>query len=493
MGKNSKKRYNKNNKAGKKGQQRQQQQQRTTPPTRRSTRLTPNQNNNDSAADTNNNILSTTNPSSTTTSSTTQIVSSKKSSPRKNGVHPTTGHRIRNCICTQSDKCRELMWRLADIDDETMFPYIKLPGHPQAGDKTPTGQHKIEFCSNVYKHLYSEVTSTILRGLPKEQHVALIHFKPAIRDYLESDQSKKQFQWRVPIAIGYGNGLDSSDLCGTEDINGEEGKTCFASPNQSFEDAETEIEEKERIYNEKQLAAGNPTMKRPSADIQSKRKPPNQRRLEKLTCDAENNPRAAAFLIQQLEEKLDAMTLQSKERDKNDLLKEKKHEKEMAEQREEFLQRMIMDGGLSRKSLASDAYHESNPNLSRHLFSRPWGEHKARGMACFGGFVPDFDCNVSGEGEITQFEKYCMACMTAWHGDKQETLAAIYGRSQPAISRYLKEWMPLLDIAGGDMSELDLEMNHNWVSMDEAKNNGRLYMDNGQLKRNGEVVEDEDM
>ena len=70
------------------------------------------------------------------------------------------------------------------------------------------------------------------------------------------NQSRKQFKWRVPADVGFANGF-TSDLCTTKDINGEVGKTCFASPNQGLN--KREIQEKERLYNE-QKAAANPSM-----------------------------------------------------------------------------------------------------------------------------------------------------------------------------------------------------------------------------------------
>ena len=329
--------------------------------------------------------------------------------------------------------------------------------------------------------------------MPADRKVALIHFTPAIRPYLESNQSKKQFKWRVPIEIAYKNGLDSSDLCGTADINGEEGKTCFTSPTQSLKDAKREIREKERLYNEQQAAANTSTTQEDNDNSMSPvRKNPAARELDRLAREAAANPRAFALKYQQLIDNNLSLKEENKELQKEAVKKDSKHTKELESQREALLDQMVMEGGLSRRSLISDKYHDAKPWLSKYLFGRPWKEHKARGMACF-GYLPEFNCNVSGEGNITVFEKYCMASMQAWRGDKQHTFAAIYDRDRSSISRYIKEFMPLLGMAGAYMSELDLEMDGNILmegieGIELCKKENLLYIDeDGELKKNGIV------
>ena len=44
----------------------------------------------------------------------------------------------------------------------------------------------------------------------------------------------------------------------------------------------------------------------------------------------------------------------------------------------------------------------------------------------------------------------------------------------------MKVWMPLLGEAGADCSELDLEMNHNWINVDTLKENSLPYMHEGE-------------
>ena len=45
----------------------------------------------------------------------------------------------------------------------------------------------------------------------------------------------------------------------------------------------------------------------------------------------------------------------------------------------------------------------------------------------------------------------------------------------------MTEWMPLLGEAGSDLSELDLNMNHNYFDIEFCKEDGMAYIENGVL------------
>ena len=72
-----------------------------------------------------------------------------------------------------------------------------------------------------------------------------------------------------------------------------------------------------------------------------------------------------------------------------------------------------------------------------------------------------------------------MCCMIAWQGFLNPTVAALYGRTPSTISKYRKEWMPLLGHAGANLSELDMEMDHNFLPLEFCKENGIAYIEDG--------------
>ena len=78
--------------------------------------------------------------------------------------------------------------------------------------------------------------------------------------------------------------------------------------------------------------------------------------------------------------------------------------------------------------------------------------------------------------KITKFEKYCMVCMIARRAYAQDTIAAIYDRDRSSISRYMSVWLSKLGEAGHDLSELDMEMNFNHMTIKDAQATGTPYM-----------------
>ena len=100
--------------------------------------------------------------------------------------------------------------------------------------------------------------------------------------------------------------------------------------------------------------------------------------------------------------------------------------------------------------------------------------------------------------KITKFEKYCMVCMIARRAYAQDTIAAIYDRDRSSISRYMSVWLSKLGEglsklgeAGHDLSELDMEMNFNHMTIEDAQATGTPYMKDSEacMMRDGEEVE----
>jgi hypothetical protein len=380
------------------------------------------------------------------------------------------------------------MWRYADIDEKSMFPYLCLPAYPKKTD-SPTAKHIMQFRENVCHHLYGYGESTALKtGMNRLDRVALHHFPPAFRPYIvnnsDSDSVKKQFRWRVPLEVGSHHGLTKRDLCATKDADGELGKTYMCSPIVRLADSYRELEAAEHKYNVNVAAVDPSSTITVSSVPKSSRKSPEEKEREKqldaLIEEAQTNPRALALrLLEQSEHNQmlrDALDHTKKEATE----KEDKLRKEMDNIRDAVTRELVKHGGLNRRALLMEEYHASKPSVSRHLFGLPWKEHVARGIAMFGDIVDGFDPYVTGdEPHITPFEKYCICCMIGWRGFEQETVGLIYNRNRSSISRYESEWMPLLGEAGADMSELDLGLDHNYYSKEYCIENGLPYMEGG--------------
>ena len=81
--------------------------------------------------------------------------------------------------------------------------------------------------------------------------------------------------------------------------------------------------------------------------------------------------------------------------------------------------------------------------------------------------------------------------MIARRAYAQDTIAAIYDRDRSSISRYMSVWLSKLGEAGHDLSELDMEMNFNHMTIEDAQATGTPYMkdSNAYMMRDGKEVE----
>ena len=81
--------------------------------------------------------------------------------------------------------------------------------------------------------------------------------------------------------------------------------------------------------------------------------------------------------------------------------------------------------------------------------------------------------------------------MIARRAYAQDTIAAIYDRDRSSISRYMSVWLSKLGEAGHNLSELDMEMNFNHMTIKDAQATGTPYMKDSEacMMRDGEEVE----
>ena len=373
-----------------------------------------------------------------------------------------------------------MMWRLAELDAKDFFPYFLLPRLPKENN-TDTRKHTTSFRNNVFHHIFGSAGREAIKEYnvhtTGNQFVAPIHFKPGIRRYIFSEQESKKgklHKWRVPHEIGIECGLTELDKCKGKNTD----NSFFPSPNNAdWNDIEKEVADLEAEARLRTSASGatESIASRPSGARASE----FERELKKVTNKITHQSVEQTAIeimdnrerIEELEGKVEALSAE--------MTKQKEeHEKEMQELHDKMMKQM-MRLGMNRYSLLNDDYYKENPWLSVHLYGKTWGEHIAIGRALF--HVKPVMI-VSFKDRITEFEKYSIATMVARRGYAQETIAAMYNKDRSRISRYLKKWSPMLGRAGQNMSELDMEMNLNHMSIEDCIAANLPYMENGVAK-----------
>ena len=107
---------------------------------------------------------------------------------RRSGIHPVTKLHVRSCACSKSAECRAIMWRWAELNEMSMFPYLRLPAYPKK-ETSVTAWHLIQFREVVSHHLYGDGSDEDLvkgkvTGKTHQDWVAMHHFPPEFRPYV---------------------------------------------------------------------------------------------------------------------------------------------------------------------------------------------------------------------------------------------------------------------------------------------------------------------
>jgi len=438
------------------------------------------------------------------------LIPSSSPTKREGGIHPITRVFIRHCICDKP-LCRALMWILADINALEYFPYLRLPNEPKPKDGktlTPTMQHAKACRKNHFHHLYGygEEGSAKKRDRDGENDlwVALIHYPKLIRDCILSmpDDLEREMKFRVSLAVAQQCGLCKRvDKCPTLGENGE--TTYFTAP------LRRDISKGSEVWNEIAVLVRehnnkcNTTTTTTAAAILpgEPRATPDERKMEQLTRLVNTmSPEEIAKLLFDKDKKIGALEQQVSE-EKRDSEKKINAKIKQLENANDLLLKELATSGMSRKSLCNDDFYKSRPDLALHLYgARSWEQHKQIADALFGtddDVITDlkekgWDVNVTGEGNITPFEKFNICVMIAKQGFKEETVAAYYGKDRSAINRYKDEWMDKLEKTGANFSELDLGMDQNIFGIEECKRLGVPYMQEGWSEGLLEYLSDDD-
>ena len=452
----------------------------------------------------------------------------KKESIFRKGIHPDTKLKVRHCACGKSH-CRESMWEYAAIGNEEDFFYVSIPTERKIPKRNKEGAFHVNKIRNVVaRHLFKRPGGQMPDDIDSDARIASRHFPKSHRPFILKS-SNDLGKWHIPLDLGAS--LDPSDLCADR-------KNYFACPMLSDAEMTADLESAKRDHALKQsspvgaakvasfISEGSvrevgskmvsfaiskaPSLKVPAtvaaekntsastlamsgissepvsassslhsggsfASAPASRKDPADRRREQLLAMMMEDPMKAVQMMEALEQENLQLRVENKKKDKKIDTQKAEFEQRITQMKDDFNLR-IRTTGLTRYSVVSDEFYAKYSDMSKFLFGRPWGEHKAFVEAAFFD-VKGLDVNVTGEGDITPFEKICICMMISTRAYCHQTVARIYSRSLPSITNYTNEMMNKLGDEGADLSHLSLELNHSFLPEETCKKEKLLFMD----------------
>jgi hypothetical protein len=108
-----------------------------------------------------------------------------------------------------------------------------------------------------------------------------------------------------------------------------------------------------------------------------------------------------------------------------------------------------------------------NPQAASFLFGIPnsWNETK---IFLTDRLFPDMEPCGSSTGPPTDFEQVLITLMRMRCGYEYKTLAYIIGKSEKRIQVILDKWLPIMGCMGRYLSILDIGMNFDYISKEDA-------------------------
>ena len=391
----------------------------------------------------------------------------------------------RKCIC-ENPLCLEI-WKFwcQPADSSTTEPrdrkrtgYLRLPLFCFDPGNNLEKHYKNKKRCVFFQHLFPRgaVPSASERAESRSgskntwEYVALHHFPP---DYLNEDGSGLSCEI-LDSGDAESLALSNSDIV---DVEGHEwfGKYLLA-PCYDFTNLQRDFELAGGCLScsQKENSGANvvaSSVKTSRKVVLKPRNDPKQRTTTAIANDMRKRPDYWAIEYQKLDDMLVNANLIIKDLKKEqvDLLaKMETLRAAIAEsQRIENELRQQNQDGITRRNLISDAWHRRNGEAAKHFFGGPfktWSQFKC---AVTEGIFPDMEVD-GGTGPVTEFEKVMMACMRANRAYEFETIGLMFGVDRRRVGTWVNEYAPKLAKFGLNMSILDLKLDHDYMSKEDA-------------------------
>lgn len=423
--------------------------------------------------------------------STTNAISS--SGTKNVNCHIINGQRLRTCICGISNCCT-IMRKWAEFGSFHGYKagYLSLPYGTEVG--TALGLFTNGFLQRAIVHAMHR-SPLMAKNLAEERFsshkdrkfVAYKHFNPILFPVLDTwlGHVSLSDKYRIPTSIAQSGTIFLSDA---DKCVGMHSTDYYCIPN--FFEIEKDLDHTIGKQGRRPLASRasvtplSPTLTSSTsanvvtpppdnAVIPVSRLDPEERRMIQAIRRAEANPVGMAAEVMFLRSQLDTLKAEltkTRERETVDQANLKRLQKKLEEAL--VYQKLLVpdNSGMTRRTLLCDDWHEAHPYASPFLTGHNWKSYKVLIDACF-----QVSILTPIPEHISAFEKITMCIMWIRCGYEVIPIALIYGRSDSSVSNYLQEWMPQVGFIGQCLSELYLDLTHNYLSREDCEQFGIKY------------------
>ena len=376
----------------------------------------------------------------------------------------------RRCVCGDA-KCAKLTADLERLANDR-GGYETLPVEPKKPlavseayvRKTGLRRGILRHLGIAAKHFCGSGTED-QGGSTKQHFVSRIHWHPLLTALCPDSAVTK-----LTVTREYGQAVDFTEADLLYTISPEKGY--LPLPNRTIKDAEDELYEL-RHEASRRVSGAAATPSPPSSSSSSRRIPVAERVSQKVEEDLVAQMAAMLRENSILETRLKKSEEERIAAVKSLAAADKKSALELAaakqQAKEDLRAWQVVNGGISRINLTSDAWHAANPQAASHLFGfGSWQETKVY-VRCFWPNLklPDTS-TLTDDVDILPVEKCLITKMRFQKRFQEETLARMFGRERTTINGYIQIWAPKWGKVGLDLSILDINEAYLTAEMPQA-------------------------
>jgi hypothetical protein len=380
----------------------------------------------------------------------------------------------RTCICGREDCLDKVRrWHAVSQHDKQHACFVGYQYLPPTETKRDTERTKI---NKEHRRMCFEHIGVKDLDSRQKSYIANHHFR---RELLQHDANRKaNDKWVIEKIIPKSKHPFLKVIGKKELYNngGDASKYAFCVPSYNWNEMLSDLSREESV----KVRATNPvplvssvTPSAVSASGKRSRPTPKEQNRVQLERKMRTMPEQLAIEHQQMQEQLESLRLENMNlKEENKQLKVELSRKEVALQVALKHNELLQQSGLSRSNIISSEWHKNNKYASRYLFGlgQNWDEYTEYILAFFHDFgVREVE---GGSGPFTNFEKVMMVSMKVKRNFEDTTIGMIFGCTKQRVGQVIDEWAPHFGFVGDALTDLDMNLAHDYVSFAECQSRG---------------------